>query len=194
MKIQMPTMKKDTEESEVIQNGKTQYFTGAKTKILFVHIMQDNIEVAKPIKTVVWKQDIEWRQRIFPISHDDFIIDNKGINHVYVEANKLRTKRFSKPVDLCKKCGGKMEDNIDARNARDLLKRKTIEPIWGIDSTHIILMIVMAIVLLAVVGFAFYEYTETQKLQSKINSAIATGDTGLLLDKKPSQTSTTVTR
>jgi hypothetical protein len=166
------------------------FFTGEKNKQLLVHVMQDNIEVDKPIKTQVWKQQVEWKQRIFPISHEDFIIDSKGIHHVYVDANRLRTKRFAKAPDKCVKCGGKMEDKIDARNARDLLKRKTIEAIWGIDSTHIILLIILGIAMLAMVGFAFYEYTEGQKMQARINAAIATNDVTALIDKKPATSST----
>jgi hypothetical protein len=173
-------------------NGKS-FFTGENKKQLLVHVMQDNIEVDRPIKTNIWTQQVEWKRRIFPISHEDFLIDSKGIHHVYVDCNKMTTKRFKKSVDKCVKCGGKVEQNIDARNARDLLKRKTIEAIWGIDSTHIILLMIMGIALLAIVGFAFYEYTEQQKLQTKINGAIASGDLGVLVDKKPTPPTTTTT-
>jgi len=172
------------------------FYTGEANKALLIHVMQKNIEVSKPIKTEIWRQQVEWKQRIFPISHEeeDFIIDHKGQHHLYVDANKLRTKRFSKAIDTCQKCGGKMQDNIDARNARDLLKRKTIEAIWGIDSTHIILMIIMGIALLAIVGFAFYEYTEQQKLQTRINVAISTNDVSALVDKKPVANSQSTTK
>lgn len=164
------------------------FFTGEDKKKLLVHVMQGNIEVTKPIKTAIYSQQVEWNRRIFPISHQDFITDHKGEKHLYVEANNLSTKRFGQSIDKCKDCGKKM--SIDARNARDLLKRKTIEAIWGIDSTHIILLMVMGIALLAAIGFAMYVFNSNQALQGKINSAIATGDTTLLLDKKP----TTITK
>ena len=169
-----------------IENGKAEYFTGNKSKQLLVHIMQDNVEVTKPIKSEIWRQQVEWKQRIFPISHEDFIIDSKGLHHLYVNANNVSSLRFGKSPDKCSKCSGKM--SIDARNARDLLKRNTITAIWGIDSTHIILLMILGIALLGVVGFAFYEYTEQQKLQTKINSALATGDVSVLVDKKPTTT------
>lgn len=187
----------DNGQDSVKDKTKTEtneFYTGEKSKVLYVHVMQDNVEVDKPIKTVIWKQEIEWRQRVFPISPQDFIVDNKGVNHQYVDANKMRAKRFSKSPDTCIKCGGRLSSDIDARNARDLLKRKTIEPIWGIDSTHIILMLVMGIIILGVMGFAFYQTMEVQKMQSKINTAVATGDTSLLVDKKPSSPSTSTTK
>lgn len=159
------------------------FFTGESDKHLLVHIMQGNIEVTKPIKKKIYEQQFEWRQRIFPISHKDFIVDAKGLHHLYVDANTLSTKRFGESIDKCKKCNGKM--SIDARNARDLLKRKTIEAIWGIDSTHIILLIVLGIAVLMAMGAVFYFVQQNTQLQGKINSAIATGDTTVLLDKKP---------
>jgi len=173
---------------EDISNGKSDYFTGSDGKKLLVHVMQGNIEVAKPIKTAIYSQQVEWKQRMYPISHNDFITDFKGEKHVYVEANNLATKRFGQTVDKCKDCGKKM--SIDARNARDLLKRKTIEAIWGIDSTHIILLIILGIGLLMAMGATFYFVNQYNTLQSKVNSAIATGDTTLLLDKKPAPANT----
>jgi hypothetical protein len=171
------------------QDGKidaNDFFTGEKNKQLLVHIMQDNIEVSKPVKTQIWKQQIEWNQRIFPISHKDFIIDAKGQHHIYVDANTLTTKRFGEYSEKYHK--------IDAKNARDLLKRKTIEAIWGIDSTHIILLIILGIGMLIAVGGMVFMINQNNVLQGKINSAIATGDTTLLLDKKPAPASTVVTR
>lgn len=159
-----------------------EYFTGEKNKQLLVHVMENNIEVGKPIKTQIWKQQVEWNQRIFPIDHNAFIIDSKGIHHQYVEANDLSVLRFNKDhEDKCKKCGGKMF--IDARNARDLVKRKTIEAIWGIDSTHIILLMLLGIAVLGAIAGIFYVINLNTELQSKINSAIATHDLSPLTAK-----------
>jgi hypothetical protein len=159
-----------------------EHFTGEKNKRLLVHVMQNSVEVAKPIKTQIWKQEVTWNQRVFPIDHNSFILDSKGIHHQYVEANDLAVLRFNKDhEDKCRKCGGKMF--IDARNARDLVKRKTIEAIWGIDSTHIILLMLLGIAVLGAVGAVMYVINLNTQLQAKINSAIATNDLSPLTAK-----------
>lgn len=162
------------------------YYTGEKDKVLFVHVMQGNVEVDKPIKSQIWKQQVEWRGRLYPISHEDFIVDSKGMHHQYVNANNTSCLRFGGAIDNCVKCGGKM--TIDARNARELLKRNTIQAIWGIDSTHVILLMILGMGLLAVVGFAVYEYTQGQALQTKIDSALASQSLKPLAPDKPSET------
>jgi len=159
-----------------------EYFTGNKSKQLFVHIVQNNVEVTKPIKAKIFSQQIEWNRRVYPIEPKSFLIDSKGVHHQYVEANDMAILRFNKDhEDRCKKCGGKMF--VDARNARDLVKRKTIEAIWGIDSTHIILLMIMGIAILIVIGFAFYMFSDNQSLHAKIDSAIATNNIKALIDK-----------
>lgn len=161
---------------------KNDFFTGNNSKKLLVHVMQDNVEVSKPIKTQIWRQQVEWKQRIFPIVPARFIVDSKGQHHQYVNVNDVSVLSFNKDhADKCRKCGGKMF--IDARNARDLVKRKTIEAIWGIDSTHIILLIIVGIMALMAMAFAFVMFNENTKLNQKIDSAISTGNLGLLTTK-----------
>lgn len=155
-----------------IDTERSEYFTGEKQKKLLVHVMQNGIEVDKPIKTVIFKQQVEWKNRIFPIQPLAFVIDHNGVHHQYVNANTTGALAFDKAPDMCVKCGGKL--SIDARNARDLLKRKTIEAIWGIDSTHIILLIIVGIFAIGMMGFAMYEMLQEQSLQSKVDSALAT--------------------
>lgn len=158
-----------------VANGKSEYYTGEKNKSLLVHVLQNGVEVDKPIKSQIWHQSVEWKRRIYPIDSTRFIVDSKGQHHQYVSANDVAVLSVQKDhEDRCKKCGGKM--TVDARNLRDLVKRKTIEPIWGIDTSHIVLLMILAIVVLAMVGMAFYMYTEKEKLQTKINSAIATNN------------------
>lgn len=161
---------------------KNDFYTGEDSKELLVHVVQDNIEVSKPIKTKIWKQQVEWKQRIFPIVPSRFVTDHKGLKHQYVNANDVSVLSFNKDhEDKCRKCGGKMF--VDARNARDLVKRKTIEAIWGIDSTHIILLIILGMVALGSIGAVLYFANESTKLQQKINSAIATNNLSPLTAK-----------
>jgi hypothetical protein len=135
------------------------FYTGEKNKKLLVHILQNGIEVSKPIRKRIYDQQVLWKKRIYPIDPKRTIVDSKGIHHMYVSSNDSAVLSFSKDhEDLCRKCGGKMF--IDARNARDLVKRNTIQAIWGIDSTHMILLLVFAIAAMAMAGFAFYSYNQ----------------------------------
>lgn len=165
-----------------LQKDKNDFFTGNNSKKLFVHVMQDNVEVSKPIKTQIWKQQIEWKQRVFPIVPARFIVDAKGIHHQYVNVNDVSVLSFNKDhADKCRKCGGKMF--IDARNARDLVKRKTIEAIWGIDSTHIVLLIILGVMTMVTTFSTIYFANQTTALQQQINSALASGDLSALTAK-----------
>jgi hypothetical protein len=136
-----------------------EYFTGERNKKLLVHIIQNGVEVTRPLRKRIYDQQVFWRKRTYPIDIKKTIVDSKGIHHLYVSANDMAILSFNKDhEDNCRKCGGKMF--IDARNARDLVKRNTIQAIWGIDSTHMILLMVFAIGAMAAVGFAFYSYNQ----------------------------------
>ena len=193
-------LKRDVQEEDEprdISNGKAYHYTGEKGKQLLVHILQDGVEVSKPIKTQIWKQQIEWRRRAYPISPDDFIYDFQGTAHQFVNANNTSTLRFSLPKDLrCKKCGGELRHPTDSRNIREMTKRGVIQAIWGIDSTHLILLMICMIGTLAAIGFAVYESDQKDQLQSKIDSAIASGNLKALVPTQPNsvtqQQSTTV--
>ena len=142
-----------------MSDNKSEYFTGEKKKQLLVHILQDGIEVDKPIKKMIYDQQVEWKKRTYPIVPSRFIFDHKGIAHQYVDTNDVAVLTIHKDhYDNCKKCGKRM--TIDARNARELGKRGLIQAIWGIDNTHMILIIVMAIGAMAMAGFAFYSYNQ----------------------------------
>lgn len=152
---------KDKVKQEDRDNGKTdnEFFTGEKNKKLLVHIMQNGVEVTKPLRRKIYDQQVIWRKRVFPIDIKQALVDSKGLHHLYVSANDMATLSFRKDhEDNCRKCGGKMF--IDAKNARDLVKRNTIQAIWGIDSTHMILLLVFAIAAMAMAGFAFYSYNQ----------------------------------
>lgn len=177
----------DTQAEEPEQhNGKAFHYTGEKGKSLLVHILQDGVEVTKPVKTQIWKQDIEWRRRKYPISPEDFIYDFQGTAHQFVNANNTSSMRFSLPKDLrCKKCGGELRHPTDSRNIREMTKRGVIQAIWGIDSTHLILLMICMIGTVAAIGFAVYESDQKDQLQSKIDSAIASGNLKALVPTQP---------
>ena len=199
----MPFMKRDVEEEEEpeIHNGKGKsiLYTGEKGKRLLVHVLQDGVEVSKPVKTQIWKQDIEWRRRKYPISPSDFIYDFQGVAHQYVNANNTSSLRFQLPKDLkCRQCGGELRHPTDSRNIREMTKRGVIQAIWGIDSTHLILLLVCMMGTVAAIGFAIYENDQKDQLQSKIDSALASGNLKALVPSAPNSTtqsqSTTVVK
>jgi hypothetical protein len=156
-------------------------------------------EVGKPIQSRTWKQEFSYKKRTFPIEpsalqHTDY----RGIKHMYINVNESDgTYRFMEhrklnlleplelecpdchatnqlPLDIigaprnkCDKCGDKI--SYDARNVRDLLKRKTIDTFWGIDSSHILLLLVMGIIAIAAFGGVFYLLGQNQNLQTQLN-------------------------
>ena len=156
-------------------------------------------EVGKPVKTNTWKQDFSYKKRVFPIeqsaiAHTDYM----GIKHLFINVNESDgTYRFMEhrklnlleplelecpdchsvnqvPLDFigaprnqCDKCGDKI--SYDARNVRDLVKRKTIDTFWGIDSSHILLLMVMGIIAIGAFGGLFYLLGQNQSLQGQLN-------------------------
>jgi len=142
-----------------IENGKAEYFTGNKSKQLLVHIMQNGVEVDKPIKTRIYEQSVIWNKRHYPIIPARFYYDYKGIAHQQVASNDVSVLTFKKDhEDNCKKCGGKM--TIDAKEARQLGMRGIFHAIWGLDSTHMVLLIIFALGAMAGAGFGVYSYNQ----------------------------------
>lgn len=175
-------------------------------------------EVGKPIKSKTWKQDFSYKKRTFPIEqsacqHTDY----QGIKHFYININESDgTYRFMEhrklnlleplviecpncgkqdtlPLDIigaprnqCDKCGDKI--SYDARNVRDLVKRKTIDTFWGIDSSHILLLMVMGIIAIAAFGGVFYLLGQNQNLQQQLNKYLPPPETV----KKEGTTTTTI--
>lgn len=145
------------------------FYTGEKNKKLLIHIIEAGVEVTKPIRKRIYDQQVIWKKRIYPIDIKQSIVDAKGIHHLYVSANDMAILNFRKDhADHCRKCNGKMF--IDARNARDLLKRNTIQAIWGIDSTHMILLMVFAVGMMAAVGFAFYSFNQDTRHTAELTA------------------------
>lgn len=146
------------------------FYVGSKNKSLLVHFMvSPTKEVGKPKKVKLSMQEVTYKKRIWVINRGEIITDFKGNAHYYIDINKESSYSFHKQVtDTCRKCGGKLA--IDSKNVRDLVKRKTIETFWGVDSTHIMLLLIMGIVLVAMIGIIFYLYSDNSKLNGKLQT------------------------
>jgi hypothetical protein len=155
---------------EEVANGKGEYYTGNQSKKLLVHIMQKGVEVDKPVKTKIYEQSITWRRRHYPIVPNRFVYDYSGVAHQYVDVNDVSVLTWQKDhTDTCRKCGGKM--TIDAREARALGRRGIFHAIWGLDNTHMILLIVFAIGAMAMAGFAFYSFNQDTLHKTQLEGA-----------------------
>jgi len=132
--------------------------------------MQNGVEVSKPIKSKIYEQSITWKKRQYPIVPDRFYYDHKGIAHQQVDANDVSVLTYHKDHENnCKKCGGKM--TIDARQARMLGRSGVFHAIWGIDSTHMILLIVFAIGAMGMAIFGVYSYNQDTLHKAQLDSA-----------------------
>lgn len=148
------------------------YYTGERTKLLLAHITQGgNKEVTKPIKAKVYSQEIKWKNRQWSLIGQEsrFITDNKGINHVYLDVNDSAVLTLHKDhTDKCKKCGGKM--TIDAMSNKQMNRKKIVTAIWGIDNTHIMLLLIMGIVTLILGVLLMYMYGDSQSAHAQITA------------------------
>ena len=143
----------------------------SKPRKVLVHLMlNESTEYRKPFWIKGNSQDFTKHKKTFPVDKRFFVRDSKGVNHLYMDVNKCTSYSFLKQpkVDHCRKCGGQL--TIDARNVRDLVKRKTITTFWGVDSMPLILMIVMGIIILGMFAFAFYLYSDNKAKDATINT------------------------
>lgn len=121
-----------------------QYYSGNKRKKIRVHIMLDNKEVGKA-KCKIYDKEFTWKKRIYPVEQTRIITDLKGNAHLYVHANKMQCLSLqSEPI--------KENKFVDARNARDLLKRKTIQAVWGVDSMPMIMLMILMLGMVIMAG------------------------------------------
>ena len=171
-----------------------EYYTGERTKILLAHITQGrNKEVTKPIKAKVYSQEIKWKNRQWSLIGQEsrFITDNKGINHVYLDVNDSAVLTLHKDhTDTCKKCGGKM--TIDAMSNKQMNRKKIVTAIWGLDNTHIMLLLIMGIVTLILGVVIMYMYGDNQQahatitaLQLQIHPSVVTNPDGSTTTTNP---------
>ena len=146
-----------------------EYFTGNKSRRLLVHIMQDGLEVDKPVKTKIYEQSVTWNKRQWPIIPSRFYYDYKGIAHQQVDVNDSAVLTFHKDhSDKCMKCGGKM--TIDTTQTRTLGRKGIFNAIWGLDSSHIILMIVILLGAVAMAGAFVYYFNQDTLHNAQLDS------------------------
>lgn len=147
-------------------------FYQGKKLVLLCHIMQDNQEI-HTVKRKIYDTDFMWKNRLWPINRFALWTDRKGITHGHFDVNyadgamylrQLTPER--KFIDKCVDCGHTI--GIDAQNVRDLLKKKTISAYWGIDNSHIMLIMISMIAVLILVAVVFIIYGDNQKLQAQI--------------------------
>lgn len=142
---------------------------------LHCHIMDDDLNEVGKVKVNTSKQEFEYKKRMWALPKNIDTAtwrDKKGIYHLHVHVNEsdgiirfLEPKKFI-TIDICKKCGNRI--SIDAKNVWDLMKRRTITAIWGIDNTFTLLLILMGIIAVGAIGALFYVIGENQTLQTQI--------------------------
>lgn len=143
-----------------------EFYTGEKGKNLLVHVVQDGVCVSKPIKTKIWRQEVAWKQRIWPIVPAKFWYDEKGLAHQMVDANDVSVLSFNKDhEEKCRKCGGKM--TIDAKTEAALVRRKRDFNLWGTDNNYFMMIVILAIFGMMMLAIAWYESVEANKANQK---------------------------
>ena len=158
-------LSEDSKEEKEFQKAMTPVF---KSNRLLIHIMANNNREVALVKSKIYNQEFMWNKRMYPIDKNGFIADKKGYAHYYQDVNESTGMlTFNKSyIDQCVKCSNKIGQ--DAVNTRDLLKRRTISAIWGIDNSHILLLMIMGIVLVVIAGILFYVYGQNQQLTEKL--------------------------
>jgi len=150
--------------------------------------MQDMINEVGLVKTKLYSQEIQWKKRMWPIASDAVAWkDKKGISHMFFDVNESDgIIRFLTPdkmnytgIDKCAECGNRI--SIDAKNTYDLLKRKTINAIWGLDQSHIVLLMILGIVALIALAGIFYLIGENKNLQTQLNKYLPPPTAKLLI-------------
>jgi len=149
---------------------KNEYYTGNISKQLLVHVMQNGVEVDKPIKAKIFDRSVVWNQRHYPVIPSRFMHDYNGLAHQYVDTNDVAVLTWQKDhEDKCKKCGGKM--TIDAQQSRALGRRGIFNAIWGLDNTHMIIIILAICASIGASAFAVYELNQDTLHKAQLESA-----------------------
>lgn len=104
------------------------------------------------------------------ITEREIIVEEKQEDGSIVKVKKKLQlpNSIASPLDLCTKCGSRI--TIDAMNVRDLVKRKTVNAIWGIDNSFMMLLLIMGIVLVILMGAMFYIIGQWQATQQTLNT------------------------
>lgn len=141
-----------------------------KSKKLIIHIMENLTNEVGRARAKVYSQEFTWKKRMWAIDSSAIAwVDTKGVSHYFVDVNEsdgtirfLHAQKDNIIDNKCTACNGKI--SIDAKNTWDLLKRKTINTFWGVDSSHIVLLIIMGIVAISAVAGIMYLLGQNTKL------------------------------
>lgn len=165
------TEAKAISKSPIISKEDTDVYLGSKDKHLLCHFMKNKTKEVGRKKIRLIEQEVTWAKRIWEIKDSAIITDIKGLAHIYFDINEADgVLSFKKPwIDTCSKCGNEIK-GADARNARDLLKRRTISALWGIDNTHTLLLLIMGIVLVGMMGAMLYFMNQASTMQAKLDA------------------------
>lgn len=146
---------------------------GNKRTRLICHIMENEHKEIAIRKAKTFDQEFTWKKRVFPIDYKAIWTDRKGISHLHVQVNEADgTFRFLYNIkdniidDKCSACGGKI--SIDAKNVRDLVKRKTINAIWGLDQSHILIIMIAMIACVILAGALFFVLGQLETTQNQL--------------------------
>lgn len=134
--------------------------------------MQDGLEVSKPVTTKIYEQSVTWNKRQWPIIPSRFYYDYKGLAHMQIDVNDSAVLTFRKDhEDKCRKCGGKM--TIDVTQTRTLGRKGVFNAIWGLDSTHLILMVVILLGAVAMAGAFVYYFNQDTLHKTQLENSNA---------------------
>jgi hypothetical protein len=150
-------------------------------------MQEDSIHEIAVVKTRVYNTEFVWNKRTWPIDPEAIPwVDKKGVNHFFVSVNEsdgiirfMKPMKHNllngelcdkcgcpKPLNQCEKCGGKI--SYDAQSVKSLVNKNTHQKYWGVDNSHIMIILVLGIVLLIMGVAIMYMYGETQKLNAQI--------------------------
>lgn len=159
---------------------------------LVCHLLYNMKDEIGTVKAKKYAQEFSYKKRMWPIDKDAVsYTDRKGNEHYFCDINESDgIVRWLDPIqfnhlefvgenkvqflDKCSECGGRI--TYDARNVRDMLKRKTIDTFWGIDSSHIMLLLVMGIIAIGAFGGLFYLLGQNQNLQQQLNKYLPSAE------------------
>lgn len=156
-------------KEEGFKKEDTDIYVGTKNKTLICHFMINNEKEVGVKKAKIFDQEVIYAKRLFEIKHNAIVTDIKGLAHLYFDMNETNgVLSFKKPwIDKCVKCDSEIK-GVDAKNARDLLKRRTISALWSLDNTHTLLLLIMAMVIMVLIGILFYFATQNQNLTGQL--------------------------
>lgn len=167
---------------------------GNKRTLLLCHIMENDHKEIAVKKSRTYAQEFNWKKRIFPIDYKAIWVDRKGISHLHVQVNEADgTYKFLYQVkdniqdDKCSACGGKI--SIDAKNVRDLVKRKTISAIWGLDQSHILIIMIAMIACVILAGALFFVLGQLEQTQTQLQKYLPQPKTSTTILPNGQQTS-----